>query len=103
MTPSGKFVGIDVSKAQFDVAVRPTGEHWTSAHTEAGITLVVARLVSLRPTLVVLEATGGLEISLTGGVRRRDCQSSSSILGKFALSPKPRGISRRPIRWMPRS
>jgi hypothetical protein len=53
MTPSGKFVGIDVSKAQFDVAVRPTGEHWTSAHTEARITLVVARLVSLRPTLVV--------------------------------------------------
>jgi hypothetical protein len=39
MTPSGKFVGIDVSKAQFDVAVRPTGEHWTSAHTEARIDL----------------------------------------------------------------
>ena len=53
MTPSGKFVGIDVSKAQFDVAVRPTGEHWTSAQTEAGITMLVARLVSLRPTLVV--------------------------------------------------
>ena len=27
---------------------------------------LVARLVSLRPALVVLEATGGLEISLTG-------------------------------------
>ena len=66
MTPSGKFVGIDVSKGQFDVAVRPTGEHWTSAHTEAGITMLVARLVSLRPMLVVLEATGGLEIALTG-------------------------------------
>jgi transposase len=66
MTPSGTFVGIDVSKAQFDVAVRPTGAHWTSAHTEAGITMLVARLVSLRPTLVVLEATGGFEISLTG-------------------------------------
>jgi transposase len=66
MTPtSGKFVGIDVSKAQFDVAVRPAGEHWTSAQTGAGITLLVARLVSLRPTLVVLEATGGLEIALT--------------------------------------
>ena len=48
MTPSGTFVGIDVSKAQFDVAVRPAGEHWTSAHTEAGITMLVARLVSLR-------------------------------------------------------
>ena len=53
ITPSGTFVGIDVSKAQFDVAVRPAGEHWTSVHTEAGITMLVARLVSLRPTLVV--------------------------------------------------
>jgi transposase len=65
-TPSGTFVGIDVSKAQFDVAVRPAGAHRTSAHTEAGITMLVARLVSLRSTLVVLEATGGFEISLTG-------------------------------------
>jgi transposase len=59
-------VGIDVSKEQFDMAVRPTGEQWTSAHSEAGITKLVARLVSRRPTLVVVEATGGLEISLTG-------------------------------------
>ena len=66
MTPSGKFVWIDVSKAQFDVAVRPAGEHWASAHTEAWITMLVARLVSLQPTLVVLEATGGFEIALTG-------------------------------------
>lgn len=36
MTPRGKFVGIDVSKAPFDVAVRPTGAHWTRAHTERG-------------------------------------------------------------------
>ena len=66
MLTSETFVGIDVSKEQFDMAVRPTGEQWTSAHSEAGITKLVARLVSLRPTLVVLEATGGLEISLTG-------------------------------------
>ena len=66
MLTSETFVGIDVSKEQFDMAVRPTGEQWTSAHSEAGITKLVARLVSRRPTLVVLEATGGLEISLTG-------------------------------------
>lgn len=66
MTPRGTFVGIDVSTAQFDVAGRPTGAHWTSAHTEAELTILVARLVSLRPTLVVLEATGGLALSLTG-------------------------------------
>src|SRR5713101_1849511 len=38
-----------------------------------------------------------------GRVRRREGLSSSSILGKSAISPKPQVISRRPIRWMPRS
>ena len=51
--PSGTVVGIDGSKAEFDVAVRPAGEHGTSAHTEAGIAMFVTRLVARRPTLVV--------------------------------------------------
>ena len=29
MVDEPKFVGIDVSKAQLDVAVRPTGKRWT--------------------------------------------------------------------------
>jgi len=57
-------VGIDVSKAQLDVAVRPSGEAWQSANDEAGIATLVDRLRSLEPMapeLIVLEATGGLE------------------------------------------
>jgi transposase len=62
------FVGIDVAKAQFDVAVRPCGEQWTAAHDEAGIATLVGRLVALAPALVVLEATGGREVGLVAAL-----------------------------------
>lgn len=55
------FVGIDVSKAQLDVFVRPSGETLAVANDEAGIAQLVARLAEPPPTLVVLEATGGYE------------------------------------------
>jgi transposase len=54
-------VGIDVAKARLDVAVRPTGERWQAPNDEGGLAALVERLVPLAPTLVVLEATGGLE------------------------------------------
>src|SRR5258708_8220400 len=55
------FVGIDVSKATLDVALRPSGEPWRSTNDEAGIAEVIGRLQPLAPHLIVLEATGGLE------------------------------------------
>ena len=55
------FVGIDVSKDRLDVAARPSGESWQVANTELGIATLVKRLAKLKPTLVVLEATGRLE------------------------------------------
>ena len=53
------FVGIDVAKAQLDIALRPTGERWVVGHDDAGIAALVERLQALQPTLIVLEATGG--------------------------------------------
>jgi len=67
-TPTASFVGIDVSKQQLDVAVRPSGETWVVAHDEAGLSALVARLRDLAPTLIVLEATGGLEVTLAGAL-----------------------------------
>src|SRR5262249_38250897 len=55
------FVGIDVSKAALDVALRPGGAPWRTANDEAGITEVVARLHAVAPRRIVLEATGGLQ------------------------------------------
>ena len=68
MTDTAVFVGIDVSKEQLDVALRPSGEQWAVTHAERGITTLVRRLRRLTPTLVVLEATGGFELPLTGAL-----------------------------------
>src|SRR5215467_10880706 len=54
-------VGIDVSKDRLDVAVRPGGECFAVPRTGAGLDDLVARLKVLKPNLIVLEATGGLE------------------------------------------
>jgi len=62
------FVGMDVAKAQLDIALRPTGERWAVPNDASGIAPLVDRLQALHPTLIVLEATGGLERAATAAV-----------------------------------
>ena len=42
-----RFVGIDVSKAQVDVAVRPTGKRWVLPYDETGIEGLIPQIVDL--------------------------------------------------------
>jgi transposase len=62
MVRTATYVGIDVSKAVLAVAVLPTGERWDSTNDEEGVGSLIDRLALMRPALVVLEATGGLEL-----------------------------------------
>ena len=62
------FVGVDVSKEGLDVAVRPTGEQRQERNDTAGIQRLVEWLVTLTPTLVVVEATGGLQSPLVAAM-----------------------------------
>lgn len=64
MSTQDVYVGIDVAQDTFDVAVYDSSEHWTADNTASGIADTVARLDALAPTLVVMEATGGLERGL---------------------------------------
>jgi transposase len=59
MSATPRFVGIDVAKAQLDIALRPTGERWAVAHDDCGMAALVERLQAVPPTLMVREATGG--------------------------------------------
>jgi transposase len=52
------FVGIDVAKAQLDIALRPSGERWAVTNDDAGIAALVTRLQAIAPQLIVLDATG---------------------------------------------
>ena len=55
------FVGIDVSKARLDIALRPSGARESIPNEEASILALVERLRAIQLTLIVLEATGGVE------------------------------------------
>lgn len=59
-----KFVGVDVSKGTLDLYIEPAMEMLHVAHDETGIAQVVKRLREVAPTLIVMEATGGLEVRL---------------------------------------
>ena len=56
------FVGIDVAKAELVVSIVPSGERFTVANEERGVQTLVERLRTVRPMLIVLEATGGYEL-----------------------------------------
>lgn len=68
MQPTPLFVGIDVSKERLDTALRPSGERWATPNDDRGISQVCRRLQTRAPALIVLEATGGLELPVVGAL-----------------------------------
>ena len=68
MEQEATYVGVDVAKAQLDVAVRPSGDKWDVSHDEAGVRQLASRLKALEPVMVLLEASGGLELPLVAAL-----------------------------------
>jgi transposase len=62
------FVGIDVSKDRLDVHVLPSGEAFAVARNGEGLEWLATTLSALAPTLVVLEATGGFELTVAAAL-----------------------------------
>jgi transposase len=89
-----RFVGVDVSKASLEVAVRPDGERWSTANDEREMPSLVERLRRIGPTLIVVEATGGLqtlvvaELSMAGlpvaVVNPRQARDFAKATGRLA-------------------
>jgi transposase len=59
---SKSFIGIDVSKQQLEVAAHESDYKFRCPNKFSSFGQLIAELIDLRPALVVLEATGGLEI-----------------------------------------
>lgn len=57
----GACIGIDVSKASLEVALGSSGEIRSVANQSEAIEQLTARLLEVKPELVVMEATGGYE------------------------------------------
>jgi transposase len=108
-----RHVGVDVSKLWLDFAVLETQEAFRCENSEAGIASVLERLKTIKPTLVVLEASGGYEFEfaavLSGhrlpvavvnprqvrdfakalGVLAKTDAVDAAVIAKFAAAIKP--------------
>lgn len=59
-----QFVGIDVSKGTLDVYIAPSGKSLHVTHDDCAIGQILELLKEICPVLIVMEATGGLEVCL---------------------------------------
>lgn len=55
-------VGIDTGKTQLDIYIRPQGEYFTVENTPQGIKEAIKRIKPYKPTRIIIEATGRLEL-----------------------------------------
>jgi transposase len=98
MDKAPTFIGIDVAKHRLDVHARPSGESFAADYDDEGVAGLVERLASLAPALVVLEATGGLEVRLAAAlaaaglpvaiVNPRRVRAFARATGRFAKTDR---------------
>ena len=94
-TSSGKFVGIDVTKDKLDIAILGEKKASQVGNDEAGIAKLVKKMKTLKPALIVVEATGGyqravvlglyeagLPVAVVNPVRVRQYARASGLLAK---------------------
>ena len=75
---SKSFIGIDVSKNNLDVHILPEALSFSYRYETKAIKALIKKLKSYTPELVVLEATGGYEISI--GIALSDANLNVAIV-----------------------
>jgi len=71
MEQQSQWVGIDVSKANLDVYLRPSGKQFQAKNQASGIIELIQQLQSFKIQQVILEATGGLELEVSQALQER--------------------------------
>src|SRR5258705_10085907 len=95
---SKSFIGIDVAKAQLEVAVHESDYKFRCPNKISAFSELIVELIDLRPALIVLEATGGLEIPVIGAlhaaglpvvvVNPRQVRDFAKALGQLAKTDR---------------
>ena len=95
---SKSFIGIDVSKQQLEVAVHESDCQFRCANKVNAFGKLIVALIDWRPALIVLEATGGLEIPLVSAlhaaglpvvvVNPRQVRDFAKALGQLAKTDR---------------
>ncbi len=95
---SRPFIGIDVSKQQLEVAVHERDYQFRCPNKMNSFGQLGAELIALRPALIVLEATGGLELPVVNAlhavglpvrvVNPRQVRAFAKALGQLAKTDR---------------
>jgi len=96
-----QWVGIDVCQKYLDVYIRPKKELFQVTNNKVGISSLVQTMSNIQPELIVLEATGGMEID--AAIQLTQAGLYVAVINPrqardFALSN--RATSARPMRLM---
>jgi transposase len=92
------FIGIDVSKNLLEVAAHESDYQFRCANKAKAFGELIVELIALRPALIVLEATGGLEIPVVAAlhaaglpvvvVNPRQVRDFAKALGQLAKTDR---------------
>jgi transposase len=92
------FIGIDVSKKELEVAAHESDYQFRCLNKASAFGELIAELISLRPALIVLEATGGLEMRVVSAlhaaglpvvvVNPRQVRDFAKALGQLAKTDR---------------
>ncbi len=63
-------VGVDTGKTQLDIFIRPVGDYFTVANNANGIKEAIKRIKTYKPTRIIIEATGRLEMPFVCAVSK---------------------------------
>jgi transposase len=95
---SKPFIGIDVSKQQLEVAVHESDFKFSCPNKLSSFGQLIGELFDLRPALIVLEATGGLEMPVVNAlhavglpvvvVNPRQVRDFAKALGQLAKTDR---------------
>jgi transposase len=95
---SKSFIGIDVSKQQLEVAAHESDYQFRCPNKPSAFGELIAELIVLRPVLIVLEATGGLEMPVVSAlhaaglpvvvVNPRQVRDFAKALGQLAKTDR---------------
>jgi transposase len=95
---SKSFIGIDVSNRHLEVAAHESDYQFRCPNKVSAFGALIAELITLRPALIVLEATGGLEIAVVSAlhaaglpvvvVNPRQVRDFAKALGQLAKTDR---------------
>ena len=89
---SQSFIGIDVSKNTLDVHILPEGSNFSYPYEPKAMKTLIKKLKSMKPALIVMEATGGYEISI--GVQLAEARLNLAIVNPRQIRDYARALGK---------